>query len=53
MNNRSKPIMFAGVASVMAGLTQGFLQHHWGLGSALIGVGVALLWMGYLKRPRT
>jgi hypothetical protein len=52
MNNRSKPITFAGVASVMAGLTQGLLQHHWGLGGALIAVGGALLLMGFLKRPR-
>jgi hypothetical protein len=52
MNNSSKTITFAGVASVMAGLVQGLLQHHWGLGGSLIVVGAALLLMGFLKRPR-
>lgn len=52
MNKQSRTITFAGAASVMAGLVQGLLQHHWGLGSALIVVGAALLLMGFLKRPR-
>lgn len=52
MNNPSRTITFAGAASLMAGLVQGLLQHHWGQGAALTAMGVALLWMGFLKRPR-
>lgn len=52
MNNPSRTITLAGAAFLMGGLVQGLLQHHWVEAGALIAMGVALLWMGFLKRPR-